>query len=129
MKKVYKGWEVNMAVHGLTVKEIVSRVRQAFPNAPENYIINLINDALVDLGKYNSKIVTAKINAVEDQMYYDLSDVSEDSSNNKLELNKILQVFILDNEDDYIKIPRLLNTDLLLADASSESKLETPDSK
>jgi len=118
-----------MAVHGLTVKEIVSRVRQAFPNAPENYIINLINDALVDLGKYNSKIVTAKINAVEDQMYYDLSDVSEDSSNNKLELNKILQVFILDNEDDYIKIPRLLNTDLLLADASSESKLETPDSK
>ena len=27
-----------MAVHSLTVKQIISRVRQAFPDAPENYI-------------------------------------------------------------------------------------------
>ena len=60
-------------------------------------------------------------------MYYDLSDVSEDSSNNRLELNKVLQVYIMDSEGDYIRIPRLLNTELLLTDATSESKLESPD--
>ena len=38
-----------MAVHSLTVKQIISRVRQAFPDAPENYIKNLINEALVEL--------------------------------------------------------------------------------
>ena len=37
-----------MAVHSLTVKKIISRVRQAFPSAPENYIINLVNEALVE---------------------------------------------------------------------------------
>ena len=34
-----------MAIHSLTVKQIISRVRQVFPNAPETYIISLINDA------------------------------------------------------------------------------------
>lgn len=116
-----------MAVHGLTVKEILSRVRQVFPEAPENYVINLVNDALVEIGKYNSKIVTAKVNTVADQMYYDLSDAGEDSSSKKLELNKVLQVYVIDNEGDYIRIPRLLNTELLLTDATSESKLESPD--
>ena len=118
-----------MAVHGLTVKEILSRVRQVFPNVAENYVISLINDGIVEMGKYNSKVATAKITTVADQMYYDLSDVAEDSSNNKLEVNKITQVFLMDDDGDYMKIPRLLNTDLLLADASSESKLNVPDSK
>ena len=45
-----------MAVHSLTVKQILSRVRQTFPDAPETYVINLINEALVELGKYNTKI-------------------------------------------------------------------------
>ena len=44
-----------MAVISLTVKKIISRVRQAFPDAPETYIINLINESLVEMGKYNTK--------------------------------------------------------------------------
>ena len=39
-----------MAVHSLTVKKIISRVRQVFPDASENYIMNLINEAMVELG-------------------------------------------------------------------------------
>ena len=35
-----------MAIHSLTVKQIISRVRQVFPNAPEAYIMNLINEAI-----------------------------------------------------------------------------------
>ena len=56
-----------MAVHKLTVKQILSRVRQTFPDAPETYVINLINEALVELGKYNTKIEYAKLSTVADQ--------------------------------------------------------------
>ena len=34
-----------MAVHSLTVRKIIARVRQTFPDAPENYILNLFNEA------------------------------------------------------------------------------------
>ena len=48
-----------MAIHSLTVKQIISRVRQVFPDAPETYIISLINDALNELGQYSQKSMSA----------------------------------------------------------------------
>ena len=51
-----------------------------FPGAPENYILNLINDALVEIGTHKVKVVHAKITTVADRMYYNLSDVGNDSS-------------------------------------------------
>ena len=65
-----------MAVHSLTVKTILSRVRQVFPDAPESYVMNLINEALVELGKYNTKIEYAKATTVADQQWYTLSDAN-----------------------------------------------------
>ena len=117
-----------MAVHSMTVKQILSRVRQVFPNAPETYVMNLINDALVEIGMYNAKIVHAKMSTVADQMWYDLGDLAKDSSDNALEINKIFKVYFMDSDGDYIQIPRLLNTNLLLTDVTSESVLEVPDS-
>ena len=73
-----------MAVHKLTVKQILSRVRQTFPDAPETYVINLINEALVELGKYNTKIEYAKLSTVADQQWYTLSD-----ANAGVEINKV----------------------------------------
>ena len=49
-----------MAVHKISVKQLVSRIRQVFPDAPENYVLNLVNDALVEIGLYNTKPVQAK---------------------------------------------------------------------
>ena len=118
-----------MAVHSMTVKQILSRVRQVFPDAPETYVMNLINDALVEIGRYNVKIVHAKMSTVADQMWYDLGDLAKDSSDNALEINKIFKVYFMDSDGDYIQIPRLLNTNLLLTDVTSESVLEAPDSK
>ena len=118
-----------MAVHNITVKQILSRVRQVFPNVPENYVMNLINDALVEVGMYNSKVSHAKISTVADQMWYDLGDASKDSSDNVLEVNKIFRVYFMDNDGDYILIPRLIDKDLLLTDVSSESALQAPDSR
>ena len=96
-----------MAVHALTVKKIISRVRQAFPNAPETYIINLINEAIVEIGKYNTKVEYAKTNTVADQQWYTLSD-----TNSGVEINKVFRVDFMDSKGVYVKIPRLLENEI-----------------
>ena len=78
-----------MSVRSITVKQMVSRIRQVFPRASENYIINLINDALVEIGMYGTKTEYAKISTVADQMWYDISDSARDSDGRKIDLNKI----------------------------------------
>ena len=108
-----------MAVHSLTVKQIISRVRQVFPDAPEAYIMSLINDALVEAGTYSNKTMSAKINVVADQMFYNISDSATDSSSNTLELNKVYRVDFMDSDGDYIKIPRLLDGETLVSDITS----------
>ena len=119
-----------MAVHKISVKQLVSRVHQVFPGAPENYVLNLINDALVEVGMHSTKPVQAKMTTVADQMFYDIRDSAEESSGNKLEANKVFRVDLMDDDGDYIQIPRLLDKNILLMDAdSSESALTTPDSK
>ncbi len=100
-----------MAVHSLTVKEIISRVRQAFPDAPEKYIMNLINEELVETGKYNTKVEYAKASTVADQQWYTLSD-----DNAGVEINKVYRVDFMDSKGDYVKIPRLLNNEIQTMD-------------
>ena len=100
-----------MAVHSLTVKKIISRVRQAFPTASENYIINLINEALVELGKYSSKVEYAKTTTVADQQWYTLSD-----SNSNIEVNKVFRCDLMDASGEYVKIPRLLDGEIFTMD-------------
>ncbi len=100
-----------MAVHSLTVKTILSRVRQVFPDAPESYVINLINEALVELGKYNTKIEQAKASTVADQQWYTLSD-----ANAGVEINKVYRVDFMDSKGDYVKIPRLLDNEISTMD-------------
>ena len=118
-----------MAVHKISVKQLVSRIRQVFPDIPENYILNLVNDALVEIGLYNTKPVQAKMSTVANQMWYNISDSAKDSSNNLLEANKVFRVDLMDDDGDYIQIPRLIDKNILLMDASSESALEIPDDK
>jgi hypothetical protein len=100
-----------MAVYSLTVKQILSRVRQTFPDAPETYVINLINEALVELGKYNTKIEYAKLSTVADQQWYTLSD-----ANAGVEINKVYRLDFMDSAGDYTKIPRLINNEIQTTD-------------
>jgi len=93
-----------MALNRLTVKNIISRVKQVFPNVSDAYIVNIINEAIVEIGMYNTKVEYSKTDAVEDQMWYDLSDASSGIS-----INKITRVDFKDTSAEYIKIPRLLN--------------------
>ena len=118
-----------MATHKISVKQLISRVHQVFPGAPENYILNLINDALVEIGMHSTKPVQAKMSTVADQMWYKIGDEAKDSSGNKLEANKVFRVDLMDDSGDYIQIPRLIDKNILLMDATSESALTTPDDK
>ena len=118
-----------MSVHKISVKQLVSRVHQVFPGAPENYILNLINDALVEVGMHSTKPVQSKMSTVADKMWYKIGDEAKDSSGNKLEANKVFRVDLMDDSGDYIQIPRLIDKNILLMDATSESALTTPDDK
>ena len=117
------------APHSIGVANIVSRVRAVFPDAPESYVIMLVNDALVELGMYQTKFLNAKLHIYTDQMWYDISDASVDSSGTEghLKLNKLSRVDIMDSDGDYIRIPRLLDKNILLSDSDSEeSAIEYP---
>ena len=58
------------SIHTLTVKQIISRVRQVFPEAPESYVMSLINDAITEMGEYSQKSISAKIDILKDQTSY-----------------------------------------------------------
>ncbi len=94
----------------MTVKTIISRVRQAFPEAPENYVKNLINEALVDLGQYDLKTEYAKADLNNGQMWYGLAD------DRAVTINKVYRCSILTDEGEYIRIPRLLQQEIPLTD-------------
>ena len=116
-----------MAVHSLTVKQMISRIRQVFPNAPETYIMSLLNDALVEAATYSTKSMTAKVSITANKTFYDLSDSGTDSSGNTLELNKLYRVDFMDDSGDYIKIPRLLDGETLMFDITTEAAIESSD--
>ena len=101
-----------MAVISLTVKKIISRVRQAFPDAPATYIINLINESLVEMGKYNTKVEYAKLSTVANQQWYTLKEQVDSTQNSNVEINKVYRVDFMDSDGTYVKIPRLLDNEI-----------------
>ena len=115
------------SIHTLTVKQIISRAKQVFPNAPEAYIMSLINDAINEIGQYSQKSISAKIDLESDKMFYNIGDSGVDSSSEKLGVNKIYRVDILDDAGDYIRIPRVLDGEPLQFDIASEDALKVPE--
>ena len=99
-----------MAAIEFSGKEIYSRVQQAVPEVSENYVLNLINEALVDLGQYNLKTEYAKTNLVHNQMWYGLDDDRD------VTVNKVFRCSILNSDSEYIMIPRLLNQETKITD-------------
>jgi|TARA_B100000073_G_C23459861_1_gene462917 hypothetical protein len=99
-----------MAAIEFTAKEIYSRVKQAVPEVSENYVVNLINEALIDLGQYNLKTEYAKTNLVNGQMWYGLDDDRD------VTINKVYRCSVLNSSGEYIKIPRLVNQETKITD-------------
>lgn len=99
-----------MAAIEFTGKQILSRVRQAVPDASEAYVKSLINECLIELGQYNTKTEYAKTNLSNGQQWYGLDD------DRSVTINKVYRVSILSKDSEYIKIPRLLNQDVKVTD-------------
>ena len=95
-----------MAAIEFTGKEIHSRVLQAVPGVSENYVLNLINEAMIDMGQFLQKVEYAKTNLVHNQLWYALDD-DED-----ITVNKVFRCVILNSDGEYIKIPRLTNQEI-----------------
>ena len=90
-----------MAAIEFSAREILSRVRQAVPEARENYVLNLINEALVDMGRYTNQIENAKTDLLNNKLWYDLDD------NQNITVNKVFRCSIKNTSGEYIDIPRL----------------------
>ena len=99
-----------MAAIEFSVREILSRVRQAVPEARENYVMNLINQGLVEMGKYSIKTEYGKTNLVNGQLWYGLDDDRD------ITINKVFRVSVLNSDSEYIRIPRLVNQDIKITD-------------
>ena len=99
-----------MAAIEFSAKEILSRVRQAVPDARENYVINLINQGLVEMGKYSIKMEYGKTNLINSQLWYGLDDDRD------ITINKIFRVSILNSDSEYIRVSRLLNQEIKMTD-------------
>jgi len=99
-----------MAAIEFSLREILSRVRQAIPDASEAYVLNLVNQGLSDMGRYSTKMEYGKTNLVNSQLWYGLDDDRD------ITVNKVFRVSILNSDGEYIQIPRLLNQETKITD-------------
>jgi|TARA_R100001530_G_scaffold130082_1_gene100780 hypothetical protein len=104
-----------MAAIEFNGKEIYSRVLQAVPGLSENYVLNLINQGLIEIGQHSQKIEHAKADLVDTQMWYTLDD------DRAVTINKVFRCAIKNDEGDYVIIPRLLPGSLKTFDVETTS--------
>ena len=96
----------------LTVKDIKEEVEHILGRQPEKYIIRLINDALLDIGSTKQHYtVSSTTDLISHDRWYALSD----------DVIDIMKVEILDNNDRYIKIPKLADPQNIVREDTDSS--------
>ena len=96
----------------MTVKNIIEQMEKLFGRQSEQYMYQLINDALDDIatskGNYS---VSSTANLEQYKRWYELADKVID----------IKKVEILDSNDRYIMIPKLADSHKLLREDTESS--------
>ena len=96
----------------MTAKNIIEQIEKMFGRQPEQYMFQLINDALDDIASHKRNYtVSATTNLEEKKRWYELSDNVID----------ITRVEILDTNDRYIMIPKLSDPHKLLREDTDET--------
>ena len=96
----------------MKVKDLIQQVEYTMGRQPEKYMLQLINDALMDMSGKIQHYSTEKIqNLNSKQRLYKLDDSVVD----------ITRVEILDNNDRYVKVPLLADSHRLLKDDTDET--------
>ena len=89
----------------MTVKNIVDQIESLYGRQSHTYIMQLINDALLDISSLKQHyVVEEKIPLTSGKRWYDLPDNCID----------IVKVEILDNNSRYNLIPKLVDSHKLL---------------
>ena len=96
----------------MKVKNIIQQVEYTMGRQPEQYMLQLINDALMDMSGKVQSYTTEKIqNLNSKQRWYKLDNSVVD----------ITRVEILDNNDRYVMVPKLADPHKLLKDDTDET--------
>ena len=96
----------------MTAKNIIEQIEKLFGRQPEQYMFQLINDALDDIASHKRNYtVSSTANLEEKKRWYELSD-------NVIDITK---VEILDTNDRYVMIPKLSDPHKLLREDTDET--------
>ena len=96
----------------MTVKQIISQVEKVFGRQPEQYMFQLINDALDDIASHKRNYTTSKVTDLKKhQRWYKLDD----------DVIDIKRVEVLDTNDRYVMIPKLADSHKLLREDTDET--------
>ena len=96
----------------MTVKNLIQQVEYLMGRQPEKYMMQLINDALMDMSSKVQHYSTHKKQSLnQKQRWYDLDDSVID----------IFRVEILDTDDRYVMIPKLADSHKLLKDDTDDT--------
>ena len=89
----------------MKIKKVIEQIEHIFGRQTEGYMMQLINDALLDIGSTKQHLIEEKKeNLVEDKRWYDIDDNMID----------IIRVEIKDTNDRYVMIPKLADSHKLL---------------
>ena len=95
----------------MNVKNLIQQVEYLMGRQPEKYMIQLINDALMDMSSKIQHYSTQKKQTLnQKQRWYNLDDSVID----------IFRVEILDTNDRYVMIPKLADPHKLLKDDTDD---------
>ena len=89
----------------MKVKKVIEQIEHIFGRQSEGYIIQLINDALIDIGSTKQNLIEEKkIDVIEYQRWHDIDD----------DIIDITRVEIKDTNDRYVMIPKLADSHKIL---------------
>ena len=99
----------------MTPNEVIQQAELLFGRMPEGYMIQILNDGLIEIaGKKQEYTVSANTDLEDKKRWYTLDDQVID----------IMKVEILDTNSRYVKIPKLSDPQNLLredTDATDDS--------
>jgi len=96
----------------MTAKNIIEQIEKLFGRQSEQYMFQLINDALDDIASHKRNYTVSAITDLEEKKrWYELSDNTID----------ITKVEILDTNDRYVMVPKLADPHRLLREDTDET--------
>ena len=91
----------------MTAKNIIEQIEKMFGRQPEQYMFQLINDALDDIASHKRNYTVSSTTDLEEKKrWYELEDRVVD----------VTRVEIKDTNDRYVMIPKLTDSHKILRD-------------